>query len=54
MIDYSLILLTNYSNKNWILSGPNYENIDWHDESPKPTKEELKAKIMDFWIKHLK
>ncbi len=43
MIDYSLILTTNYSDKQWILAGIEYQNLDWQDESPKPTKEELDA-----------
>ncbi len=41
MIDYSLILKTNYLNKKWILAGNDYESLDWHDELPKPTKAEL-------------
>jgi len=41
MIDYSLILVTNYVDKLWTLSGDSYEGLDWRDESPKPTQEEL-------------
>lgn len=41
MIDYSLILTTNYADKQWIFAGDSYDGLDWHDESPKPTKEEL-------------
>jgi hypothetical protein len=43
MIDYSLILTTNYFNKQWVLTGSDYEGLDWHDESPKPTQAELDA-----------
>jgi alkylhydroperoxidase family enzyme len=43
MIDYSLILVTNYVDKLWTLSGDSYEGLDWRDESPKPTQEELDA-----------
>jgi hypothetical protein len=43
MIDYSLILITNYPNKQWILTGYDYNGLDWHDESPKPTQAELDA-----------
>ena len=43
MIDYSLILTTNYLDKEWILAGTNYENLDWKDASPKPTQAELDA-----------
>ena len=43
MIDYSLILITNYAGKQWVLDGDSYDGLDWHDESQKPTKEELDA-----------
>jgi len=43
MIDYSQILLRNYPNTQWIMSGGSYDDLDWHDESTKPTKEELDA-----------
>ena len=43
MIDYSLILTTNYLNKQWILTGTDYAGLDWHDSSPKPTQAELDA-----------
>lgn len=43
MIDYSLILTTHYSNKQWIMVGNAYEGLDWHDESPKPTQADLEA-----------
>ena len=41
MIDYSSILITNYGNKQWSLSGNSYDGLTWLDSSPKPTKEEL-------------
>jgi hypothetical protein len=41
MIDYSLILTTNYSDKSWTLAGYEYDGLVWTDNSPKPTKEEL-------------
>lgn len=43
MIDYSLILIINYAGKEWIFNGTDYEGLDWRDESPKPTKNELDA-----------
>ena len=43
MIDYSSILTTHYLNKQWILTNNDYEGLDWHDESPKPTQAELDA-----------
>ncbi len=41
MIDYTLILLTNYKGKSWSLNGDEYSGLEWLDSSPKPTKEEL-------------
>jgi hypothetical protein len=43
MINYSLILSTNFANKQWALNGNDYEGLEWHDNSPKPTKDELNA-----------
>ena len=41
MIDYSIILSKNYQGKSYVLAGNTYEGLDWYDEFPKPTKEEL-------------
>jgi hypothetical protein len=41
MIDYSLILTINYKGKIWSLNGYEYEGLEWYDNNPKPTKEEL-------------
>ena len=46
MIDYTLILTTNYPGKFWAFNGDSYEGLDWLDASPKPTQEELDA----LWI----
>ena len=43
MIDYSQILLKNYPNTQWIMTGGSYADLDWHDQSTKPTKAELDA-----------
>jgi hypothetical protein len=40
MIDYSLILVTNYAGKAWSV-GETYDSLQWLDSSPQPTKEEL-------------
>jgi hypothetical protein len=40
-MELDLILKTNYSNKLWTLVGDSYEGLEWSDESPKPTEEEL-------------
>lgn len=43
MIDYSLILTTNFLGKAFVLVGRDYEGLDWQDQSPKPTQAELDA-----------
>ena len=43
MIDYSLILSTNFADKEWNLIGVNYKGLDWFDSAPKPTQAELDA-----------
>jgi hypothetical protein len=43
MIDYSLILITNYLDKSWSLDGASYDGLAWLDSSPKPTQAELDA-----------
>ena len=43
MLDYSLILSTNYVGKQWSLNGESYDGLTWLDESPKPTQAELDA-----------
>jgi len=43
MIDYALILATNYAGKQWSLTGDSYDGLQWHDESAKPTQTELDA-----------
>jgi hypothetical protein len=43
MIDYSLILVKNYADKQWSLTGDFYDGLDWLDSSPKPTQAELDA-----------
>ena len=41
MIDYTLILTTNYAGSSWTLNGDSYDGLTWLDSSPKPTQEEL-------------
>jgi hypothetical protein len=43
MIDYSLILTTNYLDKSWSLDGTSYDGLTWLDSSPKPTQAKLDA-----------
>jgi len=43
MIDYSLILATNYVGSQWSLDGDTYAGLTWLDETAKPTQAELDA-----------
>jgi len=43
MINYVQILILNYPGAEWILTGTDYSGLDWLDQSPKPTQEELDA-----------
>lgn len=41
MIDYTLILSVNYSDKQWSMVGNSYDNLLWISDSEKPTQNEL-------------
>jgi hypothetical protein len=43
MIDYALVLTTNYPGKFWSLNGDSYEGLTWLSDTPKPTQAELDA-----------
>jgi hypothetical protein len=45
MIDYSLVLEVAYPGALWTIRGSadEYANLDWQDDSPKPTQSELDA-----------
>jgi len=43
MIDYTLILVTNYSGKSWTLNGNSYDGLTWLSETLKPSQAELDA-----------
>jgi hypothetical protein len=43
MINYSLILTTNYADQQWNLIGNTYDGLEWLDTTPKPTQAELDA-----------
>jgi hypothetical protein len=43
MINYPLILTTNYPTSNWSLSGDSYDGLTWFSDTPKPTQAELDA-----------
>ena len=43
MIDYTLILSSNYPGAQWTLNGDTYDGLVWLDNSPQPTQAELDA-----------
>ena len=43
MLDYTLILATNYPTDKWSLAGDSYEGLTWLSNTPKPTQAELDA-----------
>ena len=46
MINYSLILITNYLGSEWSMNNEDYSTLQWYSSTPKPTQEELDA----LWI----
>jgi hypothetical protein len=43
MIDYTLILTSNYAGSSWTLNGDSYDGLTWLSDTPKPTQAELDA-----------
>ena len=43
MIDYTLILATNYPTDKWSLAGDYYDGLTWLSDTSKPTQSELDA-----------
>lgn len=43
MIDYTLILATNYPGAQWTLNGDTYDGLVWLDNTSQPTQAELDA-----------
>ena len=43
MINYTQILTVNYPTAEWVMSDNNYETLQWHSNTPKPSKAELDA-----------
>lgn len=42
-VDYVAVLVAKYPGTIWALNGDTYDGLDWQDDSPKPTQEELDA-----------
>jgi secreted protein with Ig-like and vWFA domain len=45
MIDYATILSRKYEGSEWTLEGDDYSGLNWHSDSPKPSKKTLD----DLW-----
>lgn len=43
MTDYAIVLTVNYPGAQWSITGNDYNTLEWFDDTPKPTKEELDA-----------
>jgi len=43
MIDYATILITDYPEAQWSLTGNDYDTLIWYDDTPKPSQAELDA-----------
>jgi hypothetical protein len=42
-MNIGLTLTAKYPGKEWVLTGDEYEGLEWLDDSPKPTKAELEV-----------
>lgn len=43
MIKYSYILEREYAGSEWTMHGEDYDSLQWHSETVKPSKEDLDA-----------
>jgi len=43
MIDYAAVLVALYPGSQWLLSGNDYDTLEWFEETPKPSQAELDA-----------
>ena len=43
MTDYVAVLIADYPGSHWVISGNDYDTLQWFDETPKPTQAELDA-----------
>lgn len=46
-MDIPLILTTNYSGSEWVLTGDEYAGLEWLASIPKPTEAELESQWSD-------
>ena len=43
MTDYTAVLTANYPSAQWSLNANDYDTLEWHDDTPKPSQAELDA-----------
>ena len=43
MTDYAAVLAANYPSAQWSLNDNDYSTLEWYDDTPKPTQDELDA-----------
>ena len=43
MIDYAAVLVALYPGAQWLLSGNDYDTLEWYEDTPKPSQAELDA-----------
>jgi len=43
MTDYTAVLTANYAGAQWSLNGNDYDSLVMHDDTPKPSQQELDA-----------
>jgi len=43
MTDYIAVLQANYLGAQWSLSGNDYDTLEWYDDTPKPSQQQLDA-----------
>lgn len=41
MIDYAAVLIATHPGAQWSLSDNDYDTLIWHDDTPKPSQQEL-------------
>jgi hypothetical protein len=39
--DYTAVLSANYPGAQWSLNANDYDTLEWYDDTPKPTQQEL-------------
>ena len=43
MTDYAAVLVANYPDAQWSIRANDYDTLEWYDDTPKPSQDELDA-----------